>query len=111
MVLDLLWHVVSRGMHVASIIWTEREVWNGRRRVHEVSLQLNRATLPACQGQAWSSCSLEGGLGTWSDELEATREVTVAGIRVVTRRPQHYTCDAGDGPELRSLQDSVPKQP
>jgi hypothetical protein len=75
------------------------------------SLQLNRATLSTCKGQAWSPRSPEGGLGTWADELEPTREVEIAGICFVSLRPQHLTCDAGDRPELLSLQDSVPEQP
>ena len=55
--------------------------------------------------------SPEGGLGTWVDELEPTHEVEIVGICFVSLCPQHYTCDAGDRPELRTLQDSVPKQP
>ena len=45
---------------MASIIRTEREGWDGQRRVREVSLRLNRDTLlSTCKGQAWSPRSSE----------------------------------------------------
>jgi hypothetical protein len=96
---------------MASIIWIEREGWDGRRRVPSVSLQLNRVTFSTCKGQAWSPCSLEGGLGTWADEHKPTREVEIVGICSVSLCPQHYTRDARDRPELRSFQYLVPEQP
>jgi len=50
-------------------------------------------------------------IGTWVDELEAPHKVEVAGICSVSLHPQHYKYDAGDSPELWSLQDPAPKQP
>jgi hypothetical protein len=49
----------------------------------------------------------QGRLKTWEDELGTPREVEVVGICSVSLSHQQDTCDARDGPELWSLQDTA----